>query len=248
MNVGGTTFGPGTAKLLYAGSAAYAATGGEKAAAKAKAAVTIASGRDIIEISDEAKAALAKTQGSADIGIPEAIDTSLKGRVNTLFKEARDRGTFITFDSSQGGEWMDLSSFTDDELAQIQLDRKGEFPKDLSIYAAGGLGQRMATSLEAFETGPSGFDSRGQAMAINALYDQMSTDVRAALGWTQTMMAANNRYLARDVERDGPGDVEDVLAKLMKATGRGGLRFSRPNGDTETPAPPAQDSISASEA
>jgi hypothetical protein len=208
------------AKLLYAGQRSTPKPTKSTGEAAPSSASTIT---DVVQISDAAKAALANPLDDT-----QAPQPSLKARVDKLFQDAKDRGSFITFDASKGGEWMDMSSFTDDELAQIYNDKSGEFSKDVSVHAGGALAFRMKVALEPFENAVDSGDRRGQAMAINLLYDQMSPAVRQALGWTPVMMVANNEMLDGDTKFFGPFDESTVITNLLNASKRGGLSFSPP--------------------
>ncbi len=217
--IGGYARDPIDAKLLYAGP---------PATPKAKKAIgdgatSPSTITDVVEISDAAKAALAN-----QLDDTQAPQPSLRARVDKLFQDAKDRGSFITFDSSKGGEWMDMSSFTDDELAQITNDKGSEYPQGLSDCAGGALAFRMKVALEPFENAVDSGDRRGQAMAINLLYDQMSPAVRQALSWTPVMMVANNEMLDGDTKTFGPFDENTVIKNLLNASRRGGLSFSPP--------------------
>ena len=151
---------------------------------------------------------------------------SLKARVDKLFQDARDRGSFITFDSSKGGEWMDVSSFTDDELAQITNDKNHQFPKDLSNYAGGALGQRLKVVLEPYEYSVNNGDRRAHTMTIDKLWNQMTPATRKALNWTPTMMISNDSMLKGDTKIFGLFDENTVIDNLVNAAQRGGLSFS----------------------
>jgi hypothetical protein len=119
-----------------------------------------------------------------------------------------------------------MSSFTDDELAKIWLDRSGEFSDELSVHAEATLNARLKVSLEPYEKAVKIGDRRGQATAINALYDQMSDDTRAALRWTPVMMVSNNSMLGGDTEKAGPIEMATIFANLQAAFNNGGLSYN----------------------
>ncbi|NMM37771.1 MAG: hypothetical protein HHJ09_09690 [Glaciimonas sp.] len=63
-------------------------------------------------------------------------------------------------------------------------------------------------------------------MTIDALYKQMTPEVRSAMGWTPTMMAANDHMLAGDEEKFGKLLMSGILANLQATQAQGGLTFS----------------------
>jgi hypothetical protein len=216
--IGGYSRGPSMAQLLYAGPPI---TPKPTNTTDSVASSPPKKGADVVQISDAAKAALAKPQDDT-----QAPQPSLKARVDKLFQDARDRGTFITFDSSKGGEWLDVSSFTDDELAQITNDKGAEYPQVLSDYAEGTLNSRLKVTLEPYENSVFDGDRRAHVMTINKLYEQMSLAVRQALGWTPDMIAFGAGMLERDTKIFGPFDENTVISNLLSASNRGGLSFS----------------------
>ncbi|ART93568.1 hypothetical protein FBY50_1098 [Zymomonas mobilis] len=166
-----------------------------------------------VQISDKAKS----------ISDTENAQPSLKSRINALFKEARDEGSFITFDSSKGGEWLDLSSFTDDELGQITNNKEGDFSKDLSIYTQAMLAQRVKLSLEPFETAIGYGNFQGEAKAIRTLYSHMSQNVRDALGWTENMVETAEKSATKNTENLGDFNIKSLWEILLEAAKKGGL-------------------------
>ena len=62
-------------------------------------------------------------------------------------------------------------------------------------------------------------------MTIDALYAQMTPELRSALGWTPVMMAANDRMLAGDEEKLGKLPVSGILENLTATQATGGLTF-----------------------
>lgn len=178
-------------------------------------------GGDIVSISDAAKAALAAQNAQ-----PAASGAgSVRDRLNAQYKAATDAGTFISFDSSKGGKWLDLSSFTDDELSQVALNKSGAFSRDEIDLADGALSGRLEYSLRPFAEAAGNGDRRAQATALNALYSKMSDDVRAALGLTPVVMASNNSMLQGDSAKFGWLDLEPITAWLGQAFAEGGLQF-----------------------
>ncbi|MFT8972883.1 hypothetical protein [Zymomonas mobilis] len=162
----------------------------------------------------------------------ENAQPSLKSRINALFKEARDEGSFITFDSSKGGEWLDVSSFTDDELAQITNNKEGSFSKDLSIYAQAMLAQRAKLSLEPFEAAIGYGDFRGESMAIRTLYNHMSQNVRDALGWTESMVEVGEEMASHSGKALNKSHLKTLWDILLEVAQQGGLSLQNsPNQD-----------------
>lgn len=162
----------------------------------------------------------------------ENAQPSLKSRINALFKEARDEGSFITFDSSKGGEWLDVSSFTDDELAQITNNKEGSFSKDLSIYAQAMLAQRAKLSLEPFEAAIGYGDFRGEAAAIRTLYNHMSQNVRDALGWTESMVEVGEEMASHSGKALNKSHLKTLWDILLEVAQQGGLSIQNsPNQD-----------------
>lgn len=204
MNVIGYTRYPGAAKLLYAGGDAAAAA---KTANSGTSKPTASSTGEIVQISDAAKAASDKLSSDQATTAP-----SLKSRVDKLFQEARDAGTFITFDSSKGGVWMDLSSFTDDELAQITNDKGREYPQDLSDYAQGALSARLAKTLAPFEN-----DLAAYQTGVQQLYKAMTPDVRDALGWDASMLDMSQKLVSFDEKHSGKLEHKSFLAQLIES-------------------------------
>lgn len=177
--------------------------------------------KDSVKISDEAKSLLHLQSDT------ENSQLSLKSRINALFKEARDDGSFITFDSSKGGEWLDLSSFTDDELAQIAKDKNSEFSDDLSKYAVGTLAQRVQLSLEPFEAAIGYGNFRGEAKAVRALYNHMSQDVRDVMGWTETMVEGIEKIAQKSTQKPHYFDMDSIWVFLLKSSQKANLSFQK---------------------
>ncbi|ART93570.1 MAG: hypothetical protein ABF429_05180 [Zymomonas mobilis] len=172
-----------------------------------------------VQISDKAKS----------ISDTENAQPSLKSRINALFKEARDEGSFITFDSSKGGEWIDFSSFTDDELAQIGKDRNHDFSEALSKHAIATLAERVTISLEPFEATIEYGDFRGDAKAIRTLYSHMSQDVRDVLGWTENMVEAAEKLAEKNTEKSDDFNMDALWEMLMEAAKKGGILLPKKN-------------------
>jgi hypothetical protein len=120
---------------------------------------------------------------------------------------------------------FDYSSFSDQELAAMNLNSSGNFAKAERDAAQGMLADRVKVSLETYSVSTNSGDLRGQTMAINVLYDGMTPEVRSALGWTPAMMAMNNHLLSWAEEIYGKLDISGVLTNLQTAQAHGGLSF-----------------------
>ncbi|AEH62575.1 hypothetical protein FBY54_0586 [Zymomonas mobilis] len=186
------------------------------------------SSENSIQISEEAKAAF-KSQKMSNT---ENADNSIKSRLNKLFQDARDEGFFITFDYSKGGEWLDVSSFTDDELAQMTNNKDHHFSGDLSLYAGGALAERMKISLEPFEPAAEIGDFRGESMAIRTLYNHMSQNVRDALGWTESMVEVGEEMASHSGKALNKSHLKTLWDILLEVAQQGGLSLQNsPNQD-----------------
>jgi len=136
-----------------------------------------------------------------------------------------------------------MSSFTDDELAEIRLDRSGEFSEDESNFAGGTLGARMTVSLRAAAPDCDALgDRRALMMGIKALYSQMSDNVRAALGWTPAMMVSTDNQLNIDSKKLGWLSIDSMIPTLLDASDKGGLHFTRDRFDALPQMGPDQSS------
>lgn len=183
-----------------------------------------------VQISDKAKSLL---YASSDT---ENSQPSLKSRINALFKEARDEGSFITFDSSKGGEWIDFSSFTDDELAQMTNNKDHHFSGDLSLYAGGALAERMKISLEPFEPAAEIGDFRGESMAIRTLYNHMSQNVRDALEWTESMVEGGEEMASHSGKPLHKSHLKTLWDILLEVAQQGGLSLQNSNNQDDLKA------------
>ena len=238
MSIGAVTSG-NYPKYLYTGSASSDTSPSTTQAASApKSSATAATGSDavVVSISDRARAAIAAlSSGSSSNAALAAVSDnstakpagSLRDRLDAQYAAAKAEGTFISFDSSKGGRWLDLSSFTDDELAQIELNKNGEFSQDELNLAGGALAGRVAHSLESYSPAVQNGDRRAMMMGIKALYSQMSDDVRSALRWTPDMMMSTDNMLDGDSKRLGWLSVDSIVSKLLDASDSGGLHFTR---------------------
>ena len=91
------------------------------------------------------------------------------------------------------------------------------------------LTYRLKVTLEPYENSVFDGDRRAHVMTIIKLYDQMSPDVRRALGWTPDMIAFGEGMLERDTKLYGPFDEDTVTANLLSAAKRGALSYHAPS-------------------
>jgi hypothetical protein len=187
---------------------------------KAGNSATTAPSGVVVNISDSAKAASAHAATEPSF---KEVGMAARAKLDALKQQAADKTS--TTPSSVNLNHVDYSSFSDQELAAMNLNSSGNFSKDEKIQAQAILAERMRVSLETYRGGTELGDRRGHAMTIDALYAQMTPEVRSALGWTPTMMAANDRMLAGDEEKFGKLPVAGILANLLATQGVGGLAF-----------------------
>jgi hypothetical protein len=178
----------------------------------------------VINISDSAKVALAQANAEPsfkDVGIVA------RAKLDALKQQAADKtGTTASSVNVQLPGVIDYSSFSDQEVAAMNLNSSGNFSKDEQIQAGGILGERMRVSLETYRGATDLGDRRGQAMTIDLLYKQMTPEVRSALNWTPAMMAANDQMLAGDESKFGKLEISGILANLRTTKAHGGLMFN----------------------
>ncbi|WP_199052107.1 hypothetical protein [Aquitalea sp. ASV15] len=117
----------------------------------------------------------------------------------------------------------DYSVFSDQELAAMSLNSSKNFLSIESDQARGALAARVAVSLKPYQAATNAGDRRGHTMAINALYDSMTPEIRHALGWTPVMMEETNLLLESDTKKFGKLDQTGVLNHLKHASSNGGI-------------------------
>jgi hypothetical protein len=147
-------------------------------------------------------------------------DTGNRARqlLDAKYADAAKAGTRVKYDMSEQGIRADYSSFSDQELAAIALNRNHQFTETEAGWASGEFTERTRVALEPFSNDVMHrFDRRGQALAINMLYNGMTSEVREALGWEEAMMVSNNEMLTRDTKDFGPIDRHSV-AQLVLGT------------------------------
>lgn len=108
----------------------------------------------------------------------------------------------------------------------MNLNSSGNFSKDERDQAQGMLSERVGVSLETYRGATNLGDRRGHATTIDLLYKQMTPEVRSALNWTPTMMAANDQMLAGDESKFGKLDILGILTNLRTTKAHGGLMFN----------------------
>ncbi|MGP1665858.1 MAG: hypothetical protein ACTS5I_08130 [Rhodanobacter sp.] len=178
----------------------------------------------VVNISDSAKAASAQATEQPSF---KDVGMAARAKLDALKQQAADKtGTTVSSVNVQQAGLIDYSSFSDQELAAMDLNSSGNFSQTERDAAGGMLGERMRVSLETYRGATNLGDRRGHAMTIDALYKQMTPEVRSALGWTPTMMAANDHMLAGDEEKFGKLLMSGILANLQATQGQGGLTFS----------------------
>ena len=150
-----------------------------------------------------------------------------RAKLDVLKQQAAAKtGTTASTVNVQQAGLIDYSSFSDQELAAMTLNSSGNFSKTEQDQAQGMLNERLRVSLETYRGVTNLGDRRGQAMTIDALYNQMTPEVRSALNWTPTMMVANDQMLAGDEVKFGKLDISGVLANLRTTQTQGGLTFN----------------------
>ena len=177
----------------------------------------------VVNISDSAKAALAQVTTEPSF---KDVGMAARAKLDALKQQAaiKTGTTASSINVGQAG-LIDYSSFSDQELAAMQLNSSGNFSQTEKDQAGGMLGERMRVSLETYRGVTNLGDRRGHAMTIDLLYNEMTPEVRTALGWTPTMMAANNHMLAGDEAKFGKLDISGVFENLRTTQTQGGLLF-----------------------
>jgi hypothetical protein len=176
----------------------------------------------IVSLSESAKLSSAQTadQTFKDVGM--SARPKLDGLIQQAARKANIPASQVNV---QEFGLIDFSSFSDQELAAMNLNSSGNFSKTEQDHANGVLAGRMSVSLEPCSLQTQLGDFRGEGMAINALYDKMTPEVRQALSWTPAMMASNNQMLSNDSRRLGNLDNNTIIANLRYAQHHGGLTF-----------------------
>lgn len=174
----------------------------------------------VVALSETAKALAREPQSFEEVGKQARV------KLDELIRQtAEKQGIKPSEVNVDGYRVIDWSKFSDQELAAIKLNREGLFSDTESLAGSSRLAGRMAASLSPYQH--DGLDFRRQATAINALYAQMTPEVREALHMTPDVMAANNDALRKDTMRLGPlaGSSTDILHSLASLSRSGGLSF-----------------------
>lgn len=175
----------------------------------------------VVNLSSASRLLADKASTFADVG------TAARAKLDTLIqKTAQKTGISPQAVNVQAIQVADYSGFSDQELAAISLNSSKNFSVAEKDEAGAVLNARVAASLEPYRAATNAGDRRGHAMAINALYDKMSPEVRSALGWTPTMMAANNKMLDGDEKRFGKLEFAGIFSQLQTAALHGGLSLN----------------------
>lgn len=173
----------------------------------------------IVTISSSAKEA---TQAISEPTFNE-VAKAARDKLNDLKEQgAKKAGISAT---SVNLNHLDYSSFSEQDLAAMRLDPNNNFSKDEKIHAGAVLNERLRVSLETYRGATELGDRRGHTITIDALYKQMSPEVRSAMGWTPTMMAQNDYLMALDEGKFGKFPISAVLENLQNTQAQGGLTF-----------------------
>jgi hypothetical protein len=169
--------------------------------------------------------ASASQTSSTPVDKESFTDTGNRARqlLDAKYAEARKAGPRIKYDMSEQGVRADFSSFSDQELASIALNRNHQFTDDESRWARGEFTERARVALAPFDNDVMHrFDRRGMVLAVNMLYNSMTPEVRESLRWDEAMMASGAEMLARDTKDFGPIDRQSVAQLVLgtRSTGR----------------------------
>jgi hypothetical protein len=191
--------------------------------AKAGNSVSTASNNGVIvNISNSGKSA--STQATEQLSFKD-VGMAARAKLDALKQQVAEKtGTTASLVNVQQADF-DYSSFSDQELAAMNLNSSGNFSKTERDAAQGMLNERLRVSLETYRGATNSGDRRGQAMTIDLLYNQMTPEVRSALGWTPAMIMANDQMLAGDEDKLGKLDISGVLTNLQTTQAHGGLSF-----------------------
>lgn len=179
-----------------------------------------AASSSVVTISDSAKAAAAQADSEPSF---TDVGTAARAKLDILKQQGAEK-TGITAGAVNLNH-VDYSSFSDQDLAAMNLNPSGNFSKNEQIQAAGVLNERLRVSLETYRAVTELGDRRGHTMTIKALYAQMTPEVRSAMGWTPTMMQATDYLLALDEGKFGRLPVAGMLLNLQTTQAEGGIGF-----------------------
>ncbi|MDE7548940.1 hypothetical protein PY793_13240 [Acetobacter fabarum] len=188
------------------------------------------SSQDIVDLSETAKIII-QNQNTSSVHADET--PLLKEKIDEQYKQAEKDGTFINTDTDTGGKLLDWSSFTDEDLAQISLDKHNLFSKDIKNDALGALYARISVSI----TASSGGDITRQLESEYVLFGQLGDDVKAAIGETDLGHAALGRIIAWEYKvgnlTDLSSDLRSVMNGLAHNAQKGGVSLHSSKGGIE---------------
>lgn len=214
---------------LYTQLAAIKGQRGQSAAEGAKGNhEVVKDASSVVTLSDAAKALASSKQLTF-----EEVGKQAREKLDAVIQEtAEKQGVPISQVNLARShlDGVDWSVLSDQELAAIKLDREGLFNDEESLTASAALGSRLAASLRPYQAAcMMAGDIRGQGMAINMLYAQMTPEVREALHFTPEMIVAGNQYIRRDEQIFGPllgSDITGIAQQLAALSSRGGLAYA----------------------
>lgn len=224
INSLGSSYNNASSSVTYTNAPGIDQTGGANTTKAGNSAATTSNNSVVVNLSDSAKAASAQVTTEPSF---KDVGMAARAKMDALKQQAATKtGTTANLVNVAQAGLIDYSSFSDQELAAMNLNSSGNFSQTERDSAQGMLGERMRVSLETYRGVTNLGDRRGHAMTIDLLYKEMTPEVRTALGWTPTMMAANNHMLAGDEAKFGKLDIFGVLANLRNTQTQGGLMFS----------------------
>lgn len=212
---------------LYTQLAEFKGLRGQSAAEGAQSS-EVKDASSVVTLSDAAKALVSSKQLTF-----EEVGKQAREKLDEIIKQTAEKQgvpvSQVNLDRSRldGVDWSILS---DQELAAIKLNRDGLFSENESLNGSAALGSRLAASLRPYQAAcMMAGDIRGQGMAINMLYAQMTPEVREALHFTPEMIVAGNQYIRRDEQIFGPllgSDITGIAQQLAALSSRGGLAYA----------------------
>lgn len=211
---------------LYTQLAAFKGLRGQSAAEGAQSS-EVKDSSSVVTLSDAAKALASSKQLTF-----EEVGKQAREKLDEIIKQTAEKQGVpvsqvnLARSRLDGVDWSVLS---DQELAAIKLNRDGLFSDEESLTGSAALGSRLAASLRPYQPAAMAGDFRGQGVALNMLYTQMTPEVREALHFTPDMVEANKQYVSRDMQKFGSrfgSDVTGILQQLAGISNRGGLSFA----------------------
>lgn len=151
------------------------------------------------------------------------VGMAAREKLNTLKQQGAEKsGTTMQLVNLHD---VDYSTFSDQDLAAMKLNSSKNFSDEEQHHAQAVLNERLRVSLETYRGVTELGDRRGHTKTIDALYKQMTPEVRSALGWTPVMMAQNDYLMALDEGKFGEFPMSAVLENLQATQAEGGLTF-----------------------